>query len=381
MKLKLLTLLIILSSLLSARAEERQCATTLPDSIFSGYQGRHHVQGIAVDVAKGVIYFSFTTKIVKTDLHGNLLGSVDGLTGHLGCLSLNPADGRVYGSIEYKDDVIGIGISGEDAKKRESAFYIAVFDGDKITRPDMSPTDDNVMTTVYLADVVDDYNATVDNNGRSDAHRYGCSGIDGVAFGPLPGKKEGSQVLYVAYGIYADTARTDNDYQVLLAYDTTDWSEYERPLLQDAPHHAGPARPLCRFFVYTGNTSWGIQNLNYDPATNSLLAAVYKGIKPGFPNFTLFAIDLDRPAVYEQLKGFADHTSGYVLPLKKAGIHHPASDTYGWNIVHGATGLCALGDGLFYLSEKVSKPEQSSILRLFRWTGDHDDPFQRIHCK
>lgn len=68
------------------------------------------MQGIAVDLERGYIYFSFTTKLLKMDLAGNLIGSVDGLTGHLGCLTMNPADGRVYGSLEYKDDAIGKGI-------------------------------------------------------------------------------------------------------------------------------------------------------------------------------------------------------------------------------------------------------------------------------
>ena len=79
----------------------------LPRTIFSGVRGPFHVQGIAVDLKRGYIYFSFTTELLKTDLKGNLIGSVKGLTGHLGCLTMNPEDGRVYGSIEYKNDAIG----------------------------------------------------------------------------------------------------------------------------------------------------------------------------------------------------------------------------------------------------------------------------------
>ena len=39
----------------------------LPKTIFSGLQGKHHVQGIAVDSAEGAVYFSFTTRLIKTD--------------------------------------------------------------------------------------------------------------------------------------------------------------------------------------------------------------------------------------------------------------------------------------------------------------------------
>lgn len=71
----------------------------LPRSIFSGQQGPFHVQGIAVDLKNGYVYFSFTTELLKTDLQGKLIGSVVGMTGHLGCLTTNPADGRIYGSL------------------------------------------------------------------------------------------------------------------------------------------------------------------------------------------------------------------------------------------------------------------------------------------
>ena len=60
----------------------------LPREIHSGEQGPFHVQGIAADPDRGHMYFSFTTSLLKTDLQGNLLGSVEGMTGHLGCMTL-----------------------------------------------------------------------------------------------------------------------------------------------------------------------------------------------------------------------------------------------------------------------------------------------------
>ncbi len=33
---------------------------------------------------------------------GNVIGTVEGFTGHLGDLDFNTQDGRVYGSLEYK---------------------------------------------------------------------------------------------------------------------------------------------------------------------------------------------------------------------------------------------------------------------------------------
>lgn len=352
----------------------------LPESIFSGYHGKHHVQGIVVDVDKECVYFSFTTKLVKTDLSGNLIGSVEGLTGHLGCLTLNPADGRIYGSIEYKNDEIGVGIVGERARNRRSAFYIAVFDGDKITRPNMTPSDNDVMSTVYLKDVVKDYYAQGTNNGKSVEHRYGCSGIDGVAFAPQPCASDSTLwVLYVAYGIYGDIGRSDNDYQVLLTYDTSDWEKYERVPNQDNPHKSGPAKPLGRYFVYTGNSEWGIQNLNYNPEINTLVAAVYKGKKKEYPNYSLFAIDLSATPNKERLKGHDKKEHGYTLPLKKMGLYDESTGIYGWRFPYGSTGICYVGNSLYYISHNSSKPEQSSTLTLYRWTGNQDCPFEKIN--
>jgi hypothetical protein len=43
-------------------------------------------------------------------MQGNIVGSVTGLCGHLGCIAYNYDDGRVYGSLEFKHDVIGQGV-------------------------------------------------------------------------------------------------------------------------------------------------------------------------------------------------------------------------------------------------------------------------------
>ena len=114
MNLKRLLPLLIVPLLLTAcpsganRTKNGPDLRNLPREIRSGEQGPFHVQGIAVDLERGYIYFSFTTKLLKMDFEGNLIGSVDGMTGHLGCLTVNPEDGRVYGSLEYKLSLIHI---------------------------------------------------------------------------------------------------------------------------------------------------------------------------------------------------------------------------------------------------------------------------------
>ena len=65
-----------------------------PRAIDTGLWEAGHIQGIAVDAKNGFIYYSYTTVLVKADLSGNVIGFVEGLTGHLGCIDFNEADGQ-----------------------------------------------------------------------------------------------------------------------------------------------------------------------------------------------------------------------------------------------------------------------------------------------
>lgn len=339
----------------------------IPKRIFSGYHGGCHCQGIAVDMQKEFIYFSFTTKLIKADWKGNLIGSVENLTGHLGCIDFHESDGRVYGSLEYKNDCIGRGIHSVLGieKENEEGFYCAIFDVDRIDRMGMNAETDGVCRTVYLRTVVADYLA--------DGHKYGCSGIDGTAWGPICGSAEQKEYLHIAYGIYGDTCRTDNDCQVILCYDAEHWWDtFAQPLLQTAPHKSGPENPLHKFFVATGNTEWGIQNLEYDPHSGDYYAAVYKGKKEQYKNYDMFAIDgscLPKTDVHP-----ASGETVEFLTLKKQkngedGIFFP----------YGSTGMFAVGDGRFYFSqpERNKKHGHATCVRLHDRNENKKDGFKK----
>lgn len=358
----------------------------LPRTITTGPQGPFHVQGIAVDTKRGYIYFSFTTKLLKFDLNGNLIGSVDGLLGHLGCISFNEEDNRVYGSLEYKSDEIGKGIrntlsgngSADDGNRNSTGFYAAIFDADRITRPDMDAEKDRIMTAVFIKEAYDDYSATVTNGGKNVEHRFGCSGIDGTTIAPAFGKKGKARFIYLAYGVYGDTARTDNDYQVLLAYNLKKLKRYEQPLSQGNLHRSGPAEPDRKYFVRTGNTSYGVQNLAYDRDSGNFFMAVYKVKKKEFPNYSLFVADGSTAPRKKQLEGFDIPCKGQVLSLLPAGKE--SAGIRGWNFSLGTCGLCPLGGGYFYISKNESdgKGMQSSTVRLYKWTGNADNPFVAV---
>jgi hypothetical protein len=320
-----------------------------------------------VDQDKGFVYFSFTTMLVKTDLEGSVIGSVTGFTGHLGDIDFNPDDGRVYGSLEYKS---------------AACFYVAVFDVGLVTREGMDAESDGVVATVYLKEVVDDFTATVaGSNGRPGLkHRHGCSGIDGIAFGPTPGDPTGPRRLMVAYGIYSDTNRTDNDHQVLLQYDTGGWSRHERPMRQQHLHTNGPLEPTEKFFVRTGNTRFGVQNLKYDPHTGHWFLGVYRGAKAGFPNYGLFLVDGTVPPAPAPLD--SPFGRGRVLQLHPSGLHDGGSGVHGWDFT-ADVGLEALGNGYYYVSRKQADTEagragNGSTLRLHRWTGGVPAPLEPV---
>lgn len=345
-------------------------AIDLPRNIFVGDRKEGHVQGIAFDRGKGCLYLSFTTQFIKADIHGNVIGSIDRVQGHLGAMTLGP-DGKVYASLECKDDAIGSSIAKslgiENLEHGKCTFYVAIIDVDRIDRTGMDPEKDGVMTTVCVKDAVRDYGSGA----------YGCSGIDGITFAPAFGRNDGKLYLYVAYGIYEDLDRKDNDHQVLLCYDVSGWKRYETPVVFGQVPENGPEKPMRKYFIHTGNTNWGVQNLAYDSFTGRMYMAVYRGHKPGFPNYQLYSVDMAQKPFKGVLEGVGE--KGWQVRLSEAGLKDAATGIRGWNFKWGSTGLCPLGDGLWYISENGKDPVsglQYCNARLYKWTGHDRRPFE-----
>lgn len=357
--------------------------SALPVTLNAGEWKAGHIQGVAVDSDRRYVYVSFTTLLVKLDMQGNVIGTVTGLIGHLGCLEWCEADGRLYGSLEYKNDAIGRPILERENAGRavEDGFYVAVFDVDKINREGMNAERDGVMKTVFLRTVLDDYKASVTCAGSSVEHRYGCSGFDGISFGPKFGKsgRDGKQYLTIAYGIYGDSTRTDNDYQVLLQYDTSDWARYESAISQNNIHRNGPEAPDGVYFVLTGTKNWGVQQLEYDKHSDLWLLGTYKSRKPHFNNFTLFAVKGDAKPRRTRLQGVDYAAKQSVLPLAPLGDSDAAYPSIrGWRY-DCAVGLCSLGDGDFFIAKSKKRDGiQSGIISRLRFTPTaQDSPFAR----
>jgi hypothetical protein len=370
--------LLLLAAATGAPPRSAATAQRPPLTQNGGTWASGHVQGIAVDLQGGFVYYSFTNLLAKYDFDGKLVGTLVGWTGHLGDLDFNPEDGKVYGSLEYKED---------------QAFYIAVIDVRRLDSVGVEASKTDMFRTVYLPEVAKDYAADVNGDGRFDGddgtfkgdpgaspdHRYDCSGIDGVSFGPEFGRMDGRRYLTVAYGIYGNTRRSDNDHQVLLQYDIADWARYASPLSEVAPHHHGPATTHGKYFIRTGNTRYGVQNLAYDETLHRWFMGVYQGGKLSFPNYLLFAVDARTPPVRGDLVGVPapggeGWERGSLLTLADDGLKDAATGVRGWN-QKADVGFQPIGRGLHYLvANSGGKGRQTANLTLTRWTGNKQKP-------
>lgn len=362
----------------------------LPDKIHVGGQNMH-VQGLALDAEKGYMYFSFTSRFIKTDLQGNIIGSIDRIQGHLGAMTFDPISRKVYASLECKDDEIGEGIASKLGVKKmdraNSVFYVAIIDVDKVNKIGIDPENDPMFKTVCIKEACLDYKSKVKLDGQNLSHKYGCSGIDGITIGPNVGCKLEeksnlkSNYIYIAYGVYGDITRSDNDYQVILQYKLSSLEKYAKPVTFGVMNTDGPKNYRNKFFVFTGNTNYGVQNLAYDAKTNCMFMAVYKGKKEVYPNFTLFAIDMSKPFEKEILEGVTyDSKKHKILHLADAGLQERG--IRGWRFKWGSTGLFSFGNGLWYISHNLkdkNTKKHSCDAVLYKWHNDGKHPFLRVN--
>lgn len=316
------------------------CQTKYPEVIH--LEGKKlHIQGLALDKKEKCLYCSFTSAFFKCDLEGNVIGSVTGINGHLGAMTYEPKSKKVYASLEIKDDEIGRGVSdalgAERHEKAASRFYVAEIDVRKIDR--LEVPFEEAMTLHPIEEVAKDYLDTVEVNGVTLEHKYGCSGMDGVAIAPGFGAKGKEKFLYVAYGVYGDTTRVDNDYNILLCFKMDDL-----------------AKPVHKYFVKTGNTRYGVQNMTYDANSERLYLAVYKGSKSQYPNYSLFSLDIHQKPFMGKLEN---------VPYEENEVEQ-VSVTEGSFFKWGSTGLYSFGDGRWYISKNGKKDGcQFSDVTLF----------------
>lgn len=329
--------MLVLASVVRAQGQGQQQAAGLPERITIEFEGKDHVQGMAIDTAARCIFLSMTTTLLKTDYEGRVLERIDSIPGHLGAMTFDHEGRTLYASLEYKDDEIGRGIArhlGREAYRQDqSRFYVAKVSADNFSAP-------GAMQLFEVTEAIKDYKT-----------RYGCSGIDGVTIAPKIGKKPGERRLYVAYGIYGDTTRTDNDHQILLEYKLSSFKSGKTP------------KASAKYFIYTGNTTWGVQNLCYDSNTGCIFMACYAGRKSSFPNYSLFALPVAQKPSKAVLKGLVNDGKHLCLKLSEKAP--------GWYFGAASTGLCSLGDGIWFISSPFRLPSglQTATVTRYHWRG------------
>ena len=321
-----------------------------------------HCQGMAIDQKKGYVYYSYTNTFVKCDLEGNAVGSITGIEGHLGDICYNERDGKVYASLN------------PEGKK---ALYLAIIDVDNLNGMDVDAVEGKLIRTVHLTHVWEDFKAKVKNECKTYSRRYGVSGTDAMCFGPSFETGDG-YYLTISCGTTPQVERTDNDYQVLVQYDVTGWwDKYGQPLSYKKVHHVGPKDIHGKFFVYTGNTYYGVQTMTYFDELNLWLLNVYSTRKDNFPKYNLFIVDGDIKPKEKALKGQEKKDVQKVLTLYKDGSYDENTKIYGWKISNGAKGMEYLFNGLFYIIHpyKTWYGKQTGVAYLYVWNPSASTPF------
>ncbi|MBR6777592.1 MAG: hypothetical protein IKM27_07585 [Clostridia bacterium] len=202
-----------------------------------------HMQGFTSDGKH--MYWSFTDTVVKTTLKGTVRRCVPVSGGHLG--DIDYFEGKLYASF------MGDALPGH-AWNDWTSFKICVFDADTLE-----------LEKMINLDICDYYKSLK----GTDADTRGFQGVDGVAFGKIPGTEEWR--MFVACALDTGEKYENN---ILLRFTLDGVYETEYP-------------------IKTGNTVFGIQNLDYDATTGEFWFSTYGGGEPFMPKETLYKTDVN----------------------------------------------------------------------------------------
>lgn len=212
----------------------------------------YHLQGFST--GGGFVYWSFTDSIVKTTDSGTVKCQREIKGGHLG--DIDYFDGKIYGSY------LGNALPGHEWDDWTS-FKIYVFDADDLS-----------VEKVLNIDVCDAYKAISET--PDDIH--GFRGIDGVTIAQPKGFSEPK--LFVACALVVNKKY---DHQIILQCDLEGKFETE-------------------YRVPTGNTVFGIQNLDFDASTGLFWFSTYAPEHPYQPMELLYCADISDCTVKEKYR-------------------------------------------------------------------------------
>ena len=204
-----------------------------------------HMQGFTSDAKHEFMFWSFTDSLVKTNMNGTMICQVHVTGGHLGGLDWH--DGKVYVSYmefhvpwTYFEDWQG--------------FRIYVFD-DRDLR---------------LLKIIDIPECIEMKKNKTD----GFQGIDGVAWGRVPGRE---------------------DVRLLTAVALETGEAYSHQMFLEIDEESGHIENIYK--IPAGNKVYGIQNLDYEEDTGCYWFTTYDGSQPYMEPETLYCVDPDMHTV------------------------------------------------------------------------------------
>ncbi len=207
------------------------------------------------------MYWSFTDSLVKTTLQNTVKIQVPALGGHLG--DIDYYDGKIYASM------MGTALKGQPYGSW-SAFYIYVYDAGTLA-----------LEKMIRLDPCYGMHANFKENG-------GFRGIDGVS---VHKGKSGEAELWVAGSLEVGA---DYDKQMIFRF------SFDGELLE------------TKHFK-TGNTTFGIQNLDYEEDTGYFWFSTYGGSEEFQTNKYLFCVDPESEEIigaYDACTPYGFHAYG-----------------------------------------------------------------------
>ena len=207
-----------------------------------------HMQGFTTDKENGYMYFSFTDSVVKVNMNSTMIAQVHVSGGHLGDIDYH--EGKLYASFLGQP---GAGKVWDDW----SSFKIYVFNADDLALEKIIP--------LPICDELKALRGTPEDI-------YGFNAIDGMTFGP---DADGNMKMFAACATI-EGEKFSNQILLQLSLD----GEFEK---------------LC--LIPTGNTVFGIQNLDHDDETGEFWFSTYCPNQPYMPRETLYCVAPDLKTV------------------------------------------------------------------------------------
>ncbi len=208
--------------------------------VLNQYQ---HMQGFSS--GNGYMYWSFTDTLVKTTLEGIVKCQVYVGGGHLGDCDYH--DGKIYASFMKN------ALPGHEWADW-SGYKLYIFDAEDL----------RLLNSINL-DICDYYKSIT----CTPEDTRGFQGIDGVAIAPDP--VSGEDKVFIACALFTGEKYSN---QIILQFDLD--GKYE-----------------TEYHIPTGNTVFGIQNLDYDAENKEFWFTTYGGSQPYQPKEVLYCISGD----------------------------------------------------------------------------------------